>query len=55
MRVLVVTNPFAGYAQGQVIDSPGLIDGILAGAHSGHVVLAEAAEPPAEQPRKRKE
>ena len=51
MRVLTVTNPFAGYALGQVIDSPEDIRDILAGEHAGHVVRSERPDP---APRKGK-
>ena len=40
MKVLVVTNPFAGHGIGEVISDPAAMKDILAGGHSGHVITA---------------
>ena len=47
MRALVVTNPFAGHGLGDTITQPDLIDAVLAGGHSGHVIRVEVADKPA--------
>ena len=43
-KVLVVINPFQGYAKGDRIASPSQITEILAGEHAHHVVQAEHAD-----------
>ena len=44
MKVLVVTNPFAGRAAGDTITDPGEVAEILAGEHAGHVVAVNTPE-----------
>ncbi len=41
MKVLVVTNPFAGHGIGAMISDPAEMKDILGGQHAGHVVAAE--------------
>ena len=46
MKVLVVTNPFAGREAGHVISDPAVMEEVLAGEHAGHVVAAEHEDDP---------
>ena len=41
MKVLVVTNPFAGHGLGEVISDPAAMKEVRQGEHAGHVVAAE--------------
>lgn len=54
MRVLTVTNPFAGYATGDPITDPAEVAAILAGEHSGHVVATDRPDPVKKQPQEEK-